>query len=504
MADEFTGADLRAILREQSILEENLALLSWDQLTGMPKDAGDFRATQQEYITARLLKISTNKHAQAVLAYFNKKKHFATLTDDEQALFIKFKEDTERTLAIPNAKAIAFAKTTSVAQDKWAEARAADDYTIYQPSLEKLIAFKREFIKLWRKDEATPYDVLLGQFEPGMTSAKLDTIFAQVKTGLAQLQTKLREQGTTPDDSFLHRPVIKEYQRDYAMDAAVRLGFNLDKGRLDDTIHPFMQDMNRNDARITTRWSGTKFQMAVLGIFHEAGHALFAQNIDPKWDYTPFNKKISMSIHESQSLFNEVMIGRDAAFWQHDYPVLQNKFNGILDDVSYDAFIAGWMKTQPTLIRTEADPLTYPLHIIIRYEIEKAIFNEDLDLATLPQVWNNKYEEYLGIRPPSDLTGILQDIHWAGGDFGYFPSYALGHLYAAQFRHEMEKTLDVSALLVDGDYQPLIAWLQEHVWQYGASKTPVDILVAATGEELNPQYWLDLQTARYERAYKIN
>ncbi len=261
--------------------------------------------------------------------------------------------------------------------------------------------------------------------------------------------------------------------------------------------------MNRNDARITTRWATDDFQMAVLGILHEAGHGLFAQNVAPKWDYTPFNKAIAMSIHESQSLFNEVVIGRSEAFLRHDYPIMQAAFHGVLDDVDFETFYKGWMKTQASLIRTEADPLTYPLHIIIRYEIEKAIFNDDIDVETLPELWKAKYEEYLGIRPPSDLTGILQDIHWAGGDFGYFPSYALGHLYAAQFRHEMTKTLDIDGLLEAGDIQPLFDWRKEHVWQYGASKTPSQVLRDATGEDLNPQYWLDLQTRRYLQAYNV-
>jgi carboxypeptidase Taq len=502
MTETFTTADLRALYKEQALLEETMALAGWDQLTGMPKDGGEFRAELQAYLTEKYLAASTGVRAKELVAYFDD--HGEVLTGDDEALYAKFKEDFARDLAVPSAEYVALNKLSSEAQDAWAAAREADDYTIFAPFLEKLIAMKRKFITYWRKDEATPYDVLLNQFEPGLTTAKLDAVFDQVKAGVAALRDRLATEGVEPLDDFLHRPVAVAKQRAYVWDAAVRLGYNPDKGRLDDTIHPFMQDLNRNDARITTRWRETDAQMAVLGIFHEAGHGLFAQNVAPKWDYTAFNKHIAMSIHESQSLFNEVMIGRDKGFWSHEFPIMNAAFDGVWDDIDFETWYKGWMKTQASFIRTEADPLTYPLHIIIRYEVEKAIFNEDANVADLQQLWDDKYAELLGIRPTSALTGILQDIHWAGGDFGYFPSYALGHLYAAQFRNEMTKTLDVEGLLASGDIKPLFDWRLVNVWQYGASKTPAEILFNATGEELNPQYWLDLQTRRYLDVYGIS
>ncbi|MDR3241228.1 MAG: carboxypeptidase M32 [Lactobacillaceae bacterium] len=503
MAETKTGADLRALLKEQALLEENMGLIGWDQLTGMPVDSGEFRAELQAYLTKLYVNAGTGDEAKALLAYFNDPEHLAELDEDEQALFERFAHDAHYLLKVPADDYIAFERLTSKAHDSWALARAKDDYALYQPDLEGLIKYIKQFIPLWRKNEATPYDVLLEQYEPGLTVAKLDAVFEQVKTGLAKLQAEIKEHGTEPNNEILHRSVTKAMQREYTVGAIERLGYNFNKGRLDDTIHPFMQDMNRNDARITTRWADTNFPMAVLGLFHEAGHGLFAQNVDPKWDYTPFNKGISMSMHESQSLFNEIIIGRDEAFWQHEYPTLQATFGDALKDVSFEEFYPAWMKTQPTLIRTEADPLTYPLHIIIRYEIEKAIFNDDLDVADLPALWNAKYVEYLGIEPTSDLLGVLQDVHWAGGAFGYFPSYALGHLYAAQFRNAMNREMDVEQLLGAGEYQPLIDWRKEHVWRFGASKTPGQVLLDATGEELNPQYWLDLQAERYRKAYKI-
>jgi len=498
---QLSGKDLRALLKEQALLEESMALASWDQLTGMPKDASAFRAELQSYFAEKYLDVTTGREARQMVRYFST--HLAELSIDEQKLFLKFKADFERDAVIPATEYIALNRIMSAAQDAWAAAREADDYQIFAPFLADIIAFKKRFISYQQKDEATPYDVLLNQFEPGLTVAKLDKIFTELKAGVLALRAQLSVQGTVPATDFLQRSIAPEKQRTYVWDAAVRLGFDPNKGRLDDTVHPFMQDMNRNDARITTRWSATDFKMAVLGILHEAGHGLFAQNIAEKWDYTPFNKSIAMSIHESQSLFNEIVIGQSPDFWQHEYATMQEAFGGALDDIDLTTFYRGWLKTEASLIRTEADPLTYPLHIIIRYEIEKAIFNDDIAINTLPELWNQKYEEYLGIRPPSDLTGILQDIHWAGGDFGYFPSYALGHLYAAQFYHAMLAELDVPKLLRQGDFAPIFKWRQQHIWQYGSSKTPAEILQAATGESLNPAHWLALQKNRYLQVYQI-
>ncbi|MCB6840920.1 carboxypeptidase M32 [Weissella viridescens] len=496
---EFTGADLRANMKEKALIEESLALAEWDQLTGMPVAAGDFRAELVSYLSSKYFQVATGAEAAELVAYF--KQHRDLLTDDEQKLFDRYVTDYEEVAAIPEDEYTAFGKLSSAGQDAWTKAREADDYQLFAPALKELIATKKRFISYWRKDEATPYDVLLNQFEPGLTVAKLDDVFETLKNGIMDLQHDIQTQGTEPESDFLSREIPVELQRAYVWDAAQRLGYDAKKGRLDDTIHPFMQDLNRDDARITTRWSATDFQMAVLGIYHEAGHGLFAQNVAAKWDYTPFNKGIAMSIHESQSLFNEVMIGRSKDFWSHEYPILQQAVDGRLDDVDFARFFKGWMITKPTLIRTEADPITYPLHIIIRYEIEKAIFNDDYNVDDLESLWNSKYEEYLGIRPETAVNGILQDIHWASGDFGYFPSYALGHLYAAQFYHAMHNDFDVEALLAEGDIKPIFEWRREHVWQYGASKTPAEVLEAATGETLNPQYWLDLQRARYADVY---
>ncbi|CAM3125444.1 carboxypeptidase M32 [Leuconostoc rapi] len=493
--------DLIDSIKEQTQLTQLVELSGWDALTGMPKDSGHFRSEIDAYLAKKLFQVSTGKDRQHILESLSANP--SSLDGFGKLVLDKAKKDFDLTGKIPEQDYVDFQKTLSEAQDFWAQAREANDYNVFQPYLGRIIDYLKKFIPLWQNDEKTPYDVLLNQYEPGLTVEKLDSIFEQVKAGLTELRQRLAKSDVKLDDSFLFRQIPKAQQRRYALEAVQRLGYNLDKGRLDDTIHPFMEALNRDDARITTRWNEHNFQMAILGIFHEAGHGTFEQNVDPKYDDARSILPISMSIHESQSLFNEVMIGRSREFWDVEYPKLQATFSPTLDDIDTDTFYKAWLKTEATFTRTEADPLTYPLHIIIRYEIEKAIFNDQIDIADLPTLWREKYQEYLGLETPDDLTGILQDIHWAGGSFGYFPSYALGHLYAAQFKATMAKTLDFKAIFESGDYSPIFNWRQEHIWRYGGAVDPNKILENATGEPLNPQYWLDLVTKLYEEAYGL-
>ncbi|MBU7455336.1 carboxypeptidase M32 [Leuconostoc fallax] len=498
---KYKEQDLLDSLKEETILEQLSALSGWDALTGMPQDSGHFRSEVDAYLAEKQFLVATQTKRRDMLAYFDDRLN--ELSDLGREIFPKVKKAYERFAVLPQKDYVDFNKTMSLAQNYWAQARQENQYAIFEPYLKQLIQYEKQFIPLWQKDEKTPYDVLLNQYEPGLTVEKLDQVFDTLKKGIMTLRKKIMTSDVEIDVSFLQRHITKKDQKQYALNAVQRLGYNLDKGRLDDTIHPFMEALNRDDARITTRWAENQAQMAILGIFHEAGHGLFEQNVNSKYDWVRAVLPISMSIHESQSLFNEVMIGRTRAFWRIEYPKIQKDFHGIWDDITFDQFYAAWMKTEATLIRTEADPLTYPLHIIIRYEIEKAIFNDHLDVKKIPELWREKYQEYLGLEVPDDLTGVLQDIHWAGGSFGYFPSYALGHLYAAQFYHAMSQQMDFQAIFESGDYEPIFSWRAQHIWQFGGAKDPADILKEATGEQLNPQYWLDFMNKIYTDIYQI-
>ncbi|MGY3766461.1 carboxypeptidase M32 [Vagococcus vulneris] len=490
-----------AYLKEIALLSEAGGLAEWDAQTGMPEEAAEYRAELSSYLAGQAFDKATNQTMIDFLTYF--KNHPEELSEFGHSVFEKVKEEYDLNAKIPAEKYQKFSRLTSVAHSKWLEARKQKDYKLFKEVLEEIIAFEKEFIPLWRKDEATPYDVLLNQYEPGMTTAKLDLVFEQVKLGIIEIRKELAEKGTPPRTDFLKRYVPIPQQRKFVTQVASDLNYDFKRGRLDDTVHPFMLDLNRKDARITTRWDVNDFSMAALGVIHESGHGIYEQNISEKYDYTPLAGGVSMGIHESQSLFHEIIIGGSENFWSREFPVLQRLTGDVFEDIDLTTFYNGLKKTESSLIRVEADSLTYPLHIIIRYEIEKMIFNDNLDLNELPRIWNDKYEEYLGIRPENDLEGILQDVHWSGGSFGYFPSYALGYMYAAQLYHAMNQDIDVEEILASTDYRPITNWLTKNIHQFGSSKKPNQLIRDATGEELNPQYLIDYMRSLYFKVYGI-
>ncbi|MEI5992689.1 carboxypeptidase M32 [Candidatus Enterococcus mansonii] len=488
-------------IKEIELLNEALGLLEWDSQTGMPEASSSFRGEVVGYLSGMSFERSVGSKIQEALNYFDT--HTEELSEVGLAVYTKVKENYELNQSIPPERMQAYTTALTNAHNAWLQARKAKDFGKMKNEIETIIGFLKEFIAYWKKDEETNYDVLLNQYEPELTVAKLDQIFAQVKEGIMEIRTVIAEKGTAPRTDFLSRKVSKEQQRKFVIGVVEQLGYDFSRGRLDDTVHPFMLSLNRNDGRITTRWDETKFTMATFGVIHEAGHGIYEQSIDSKYDYTPLSTGTSMGIHESQSLFNEIIIGSNKQFWQKQFPFFKECTEGTFDDIDFNTFYDSLKETKASLVRIEADSLTYPLHIIIRYEIEKMIFNDEVSMDDLPQIWNDKYEEYLGIRPENDLEGIVQDIHWSGGSFGYFPSYALGYMYAAQLCHAMEKEIDVNDVLASDDYSPIKNWLTTHIHQYGASRKPNQLILDATGESLNPQYLINYMKSIYYDVYKI-
>lgn len=493
--------DFLAELKEIDLLRQALAILEWDMQTGMPQKAGEERGETVGYLTKLSFEKEVGPKMKAFIEYFSQ--HKEELSEVGLAAFEKVSEEYERNNKIPAEKMQAFSKAVSMADQSWQKARQTKDFTDFKEALAKNIAYTKEFIPLWRKNEETDYDVLLNLYEPEMTTEVLDKVFAELLAGITEIREKLAT-GEAPRVDFIQRSVPRQQQEAFVREVIAQLGYDFSRGRMDDTIHPFMTGINPNDARITTRWNETDFTMATFGVIHEAGHGMYEQNIDKKYAYTPLYAGASMGIHESQSLFNELIIGGNRQFWQKQFPLFQKCTEGTFDDIDFETFYNGLKQTKASLTRVEADSLTYPIHIIIRYEIEKMIFNEDLSVDDLPKVWNQKYQEYLGIQPQNDLEGILQDVHWSGASFGYFPSYALGYMYAAQLHHQMEKDLDFEAVLASDDYSPIRQWLTEHIHQFGASRKPNQLIFDATGENLNPQYLLDYLKKVYYPVYNID
>ncbi|MBF0779695.1 MULTISPECIES: carboxypeptidase M32 [unclassified Granulicatella] len=494
--------EFRAYLKEIAMFNEATALFGWDTQTGMPRDAVDFRAEVSSYFSGKAFEMSISAKMEEFLTYFSQ--HSDILSQDGLLIYKEVKKEFDLNRNIPIDRYTAYIKCLGKADETWHEGRKTKSFEPFKQSLEEIVQFLKEFIPLQRKDEATPYDVLLNQYEPGMTVEKLDSLFSELRDGLMAIRQTLTEKGTVPQTDFLSRYVPKSQQHKLVTELAKRIDYNFDKGRLDDTTHPFMQNLNRNDARITTRWNEHDFKMATFGVIHEAGHGIYEQNIDARFDYTPLATGTSMGMHESQSLFYEIIVGSHKEFWKNNFSLFQEATEGTFKDIDFDTFYKGLHKSEPSFIRIEADTLTYPLHIIIRYEIEKMIFNEDLPVSELPRVWNEKYQEYLGITPENDLEGVLQDVHWSAGLFGYFPSYALGYMYAAQLYHTMEKTLDFTEEFAKDNYRKIREWLSAHIHQYGSSKKPNELILEATGEALSPRYLLDIQQKRYFDIYGID
>lgn len=489
------------LLKEAALLKEAYYLADWDTQTGMPEKANEYRGELEGYLNELIFEKENGKEMAYWIEYFTE--HPEDLSEFGQKVFKKVKEEFTRNHTIPADEWAHYTKLVAQSHAIWVEAREKQDYQILEPVLEEMVDCVRKFIPLWRQDEKTPYDVLLNQNEPGMTTEKLDALFAEVRDGIIEIRQRLEKEGTAPKRDFLYRFVPKEQQERFSRKVAAQLGYDFNKGRLDDTVHPFMQELNRCDARIATRWNEHDVMFAVLGVMHEAGHGIYEQHIDAKYDYTPFAGGVSAGMHEGQSLFNELVIGSNLEFWRQVYPFFQECTEGAFDDIDVETFYKALKYSQSSLIRIEADSLTYPLHVIIRYEIEKALFNDNLPVKDLAKVWNEKYEEYLGVCPDNDTDGVLQDVHWPTGLFGYFPSYALGFMYATQLYYAMNKDFSMDEVFAEGHLDAPSQWLKEHIHRFGGSKSPSELIMDATGEPLNAKYLLQFLKQVYYPVYGI-
>lgn len=343
---------------------------------------------------------------------------------------------------------------------------------------------------------------MLDSYEKGFDMESLDRFFGKLKDELVPFLKKLMDSGVEIEDDFLTGDYSPEKQEEAARYYAEYLGFDFSRGVLGESAHPFTTNLHNHDVRITTAYNN-HVDNSIASVIHESGHAIYEFNIPDELTQTPVGQGASMGMHESQSRFFENIIGRSLAFWEPVYGKLQDIFPKQLGNVSVEQYVRAINKVQPGLIRTQADELTYCLHILIRYELEKMLIEDDLEVEKLPQLWADKYEEYLGIRPENVSEGVLQDIHWSQGSFGYFPSYALGNAFGAQIYAAMKKQLDVDDLLRKGGIGKITEFLREHIHKYGKMRSSRQLLKDATGEDFNPQYYIDYLIEKYSRLYEI-
>lgn len=482
--------------------QEALGVLYWDMRTGAPKKGIDQRSEVVGVLATDVFNLSTSDDLKELLDQMELE--LDSVNEVSKRVFEEVKKEYNLSKKIPADEYKKFVILQSKSESVWEEAKNNNDWSMFQSYLTEMVATLKNFVEYWGVTDNNPYNVLLDQYEPGMTTEILDQVFNELREKIVSLLNRISESPNQPKTDFLFQSFDKQKQESFSLDILKQLGYDFDAGRLDETVHPFATGLNRGDVRITTKYDEFDFRSAIFGTIHECGHAIYEQNVAEELTGTPLAGGASMGIHESQSLFYENFVGRNPKFWEQNYEKLQSYSPEQFGEVPVEDFLRAINEVKPSLIRIEADELTYALHIMIRYEIEKGLFNGELKVENLPEIWNSKYEEYLGVSPSTNAEGILQDVHWAGASFGYFPSYALGYIYASQFKAAMLKDIpQFDSLLEQGNLAPIKEWLTQNVHQYGALKKPLDILKAATGEGLNGKYLADYLEEKYTKIYKL-
>ncbi|MDJ0331627.1 carboxypeptidase M32 [Planococcus sp. S3-L1] len=482
--------------------EEAIALLHWDMRTGAPKKGTKLRSESIGTLSAAAFSLSTSDEFGELLSLLEAEQ--VTLDPFIRRSVEEARKEFDLSKKIPPEEYKRFVVLKSEAESVWETAKSDSDFSSFLPYLEELVSTTKKMIGYWGEKNGSPYNTLLDQYEPGMTTEILDEVFGKLRERIVPLLQKIAASSNKPETAFLYDYFPKQAQQDFSRQMLEQLGYDFEAGRLDETVHPFMTSINRQDIRVTTKYDENDFRTAVFGTIHEGGHAMYEQNLGEALAGLPIETGASMGMHESQSLFCENFIGRNEYFWQQNFNLLKEYAPDQFSKVNLTDYVRAINESKPSLIRIEADELSYALHIMVRYELEKGLFNGDLQVSDLPEMWNDKYEEYLGVRPTNDAEGVLQDVHWAGGSFGYFPSYALGYMYAAQFKNAMLKDLpNYDELLAQQNIEPIREWLTRHIHRHGAFKKPMDILKDVTGEGLNADYLAEYLEEKYSKIYQL-
>jgi len=411
-------------------------------------------------------------------------------------------EDMERMEKIPMAEYVEYQVVQNAASNAWHTAKVTNDFALFAPHLEKLVGYARKFAGYWNGTKPA-YDVLLDTYEKGLTMATLDEFFALLRKELLPVVEAVVQKGPVVDDSFLRARFPLPKQRKLSDRLMAVLTIDRDHCNIGEVEHPFTTNFSKDDVRITTHYHEKAFASSMYSVIHEGGHALYELHIGDDIKYSPLGGGASMSIHESQSRFFENIIGRSEPFLTYILPDVKKFGPKALKDVSAHDFYLAVNKSEPSLIRTEADELTYSFHIMIRYELEKQLIGGTLAVRDLPKAWNELYKEYLGVDVPDYVQGVLQDSHWSGGSFGYFPSYALGSAYGAQMLKAMEQDLPVWKLAGQGDLAPIVGWLTERIYRYGRLLKPNELILKACGAPFDPQYYVDYLKNKYTAVYGL-
>src|SRR3989344_4116477 len=489
---------LRKKLDELLHLRSALALASWDQEVNMPPAAAESRAAMTAYLSGEDHTKLPALDENGLLTGLDAARRNHTLKPRGAAMIRELMRDYTLAAKLPMAFVIEFAELTSRAQHIWAEARSKNDFPLFRPWLEKIVKLSR--IKAELLGGNRPYDTLIDTFEPGMTSEELSITFVELRDALVTLVGKIRANKTKiPKGPTGTSPIAD--QKSFLDFINLKMGFDAQAGRLDPSTHPFTNGAHPTDVRIMTRYNEKDLWTSVGSDIHELGHALYEQGLPVKETGTPLAEAVSLGVHESQSRFWENMVGRNKNTWEFLYPEMRKRFPAFRK-YGLDDWYRHLHAVTPTLIRTESDEVTYNLHIIIRFEIEKELIEGSIGIKDLPEIWNQKVRDYLGIRVPDDAHGVLQDVHWSGGMIGYFPTYTLGNLYSAQLNEAIRKDMpDFDKKLAKGNFLPIRDWLREKIHRHGRFYSAPELMRRATGSSLSVAPFATYLKEKYSDLY---
>ncbi len=495
--------EVRDFVADTAKLEATAALLEWDDRTYIPSKGGAYRADQTTLLSGIVHRRLTDQRLGEQLEQLNSSDLVANPNSPIAASIRVMLKDFKRNSRLPVELVEATTKATMLGQQAWEAARGADSWKDFEPHMQTIFSLKRQEAELLR-DEGTLYDALLDQYEEGANSQALTSVFAGLRDSLVELVKELSESTQQPIGRSWQRSVPVDLQRKTSRWIAEKVGYEFQRGRLDETSHPFCTTLGPDDCRILTRFQTEYFPSGFYGTLHEAGHGLYEQGLPKDWYGLPAGTAASLGVHESQSRMWENFIGRSCEFWQWCLPELKRQVGGAWDDLETEQIFGDANRVQPSLIRVEADEVTYNLHILIRFEIEQELIAGELKVADVPQAWNDRYEKYLGIRPPSACDGVLQDIHWSAGLIGYFPTYTLGNLYAAQLMEAARVDLgDLDSQVKTGDFKPLLEWLRQRIHSFGQCYHPGELVQRACGKPLDAKPLINYLRQKLEPVYGL-
>ncbi len=479
------------------------AVLGWDQRVFMPPKGAEARARQSSILAKIGHDLFIGNETRDLLAAAEAEQSEFPDDSDERAMLRVARRDFDKATKVPTSLIVEMTEVSTLAEEIWTKARPDNDYPTFAPWLDRILGLKRQYAHAIGFQKRM-YDALLDDFEEGMTADLLDPLFESLKAATIPLVASIVARAGRVDDDFLGQECDERHQEEFARRVLAECGYDFTRGRLDRAAHPFCTNFSINDVRITTRYNRTWMTESLFGCLHEMGHALYEMNCNPAFDGTILAGGVSLGVHESQSRLWENLVGRSRPFWEHYYPELQRVFAQQFRRIELEAFYRAINRVTPSLIRTEADEVTYNLHIILRYEMENELLEDKLRVADAPAAWNAKMKGYLGVVPPNDTDGILQDIHWSGGGIGYFPTYTLGNILAVQWMQKARETLPtLDAQLRAGHFAGLFDWLRTNIHQHGRKYPPGELVRRVTGRPLTIEPYLQYLRTKFGAIYGV-